>query len=641
MDCSLELSAGFFSTFAGGVRNTEKLYNMANLLSCHSLTKSFGAQTLFKNISLVINGGDRIGLIGPNGSGKSTLLKILCRLEDADGGNVLSQKYVHTSYLAQSERFDEDKGAMDNLLLSLEDADIDDIEKHNRVHALLSRAEFPDSEVAVKLLSGGWRKRLSICRALVSKPDVLVMDEPTNHLDIEGILWLERMLSGALAESPSAFLLVSHDRQFLQNCTSRIVELSATYPEGSFQVDGPYDKFVEEREKKLHLQAEEEVRLSNKVRRETEWLRRGPKARTTKARYRIDAAYSLQDELAQVKSRNRAFSNLRIDFESTRRKTKKLLDAKKISKNFEGKKLFSDLDMLLSPGTRLGLLGRNGCGKSTLMQILASSNQGNGLRSDTGSIQVADKVKIVSFDQKREGIDPDISLRRALAPEGDSIVYRERSVHVVSWAKRFLFRADQLETPVGRLSGGEQARILIAGLMRQPADILLLDEPTNDLDIDSLDVLEESLLDFPGALVLVSHDRFLLDCVCDRMLGFDGQGGVSYFADYEQWLKAMRDKERGTDSTRKKKRDNGTSGSSPKKLSGRLSYLDQREYDQMEDRIMETELELEEYQNNMESPDTAADPELLHATWLKVQEAQERVDQLYTRWDELEEKRAQ
>ncbi len=614
---------------------------MANLLSCHSLTKSFGAQILFKNISLVIKSGDRIGLIGPNGSGKSTLLKILCRLEDADEGNVLSQKYVQTSYLAQSESFDEDKGALDNLLLSLVDAEIDDIEKHKRAHALLSRAEFPDSDVAVKLLSGGWRKRLSICRALVSEPDVLVMDEPTNHLDIEGILWLERMLSGVLPESPSAFLLVSHDRQFLQNCTSRVIELSATYPEGSFQVDGPYSKFVEEREKLLNLQAEEEVRLSNKVRRETEWLRRGPKARTTKARYRIDAAYSLQDELAQVKGRNRASSNLRIDFESTRRKTKKLLEAKNISKNFEEKKLFSDLDLLLSPRTRLGLLGRNGCGKSTLMQILAASNQENGLRSDTGSIQVADKVKIVSFDQKREEIDPTISLRRALAPEGDAIVYMDRSVHVVSWAKRFLFRVDQLETPVGRLSGGEQARILIAALMRQPADILLLDEPTNDLDIDSLDVLEESLLDFPGAIVLVSHDRFLLDCVCDRMLGFDGQGGVTYFADYEQWLNEMREKGKVTDPVRKKKRDNGTSGISTKKISGRLSYLDQREYDQMEDRIMEAEMELEEFQGNMEAPNTAADPDLLHAAWLKVQEAQERVDKLYIRWDELEEKKAQ
>ncbi len=612
---------------------------MSYLLGCQALTKSYGAQVLFRNISLVINNGDRIGLIGPNGSGKSTLLKIFCRLEDEDEGNVLTQKHTIAGYLAQVEQFDEEKGARDNLLLSLKDSDLDDIEKHNRVDALLSRAEIVDSEVAVNLLSGGWRKRLSICQALVCRPDVLVMDEPTNHLDIEGVLWLEKILSGTFPESPSALLLVSHDRQFLENCTNRIVELSATYPSGSLQVDGPYSKFVEEREKFLQLQTEEEVRLSNKVRRETEWLRRGPKARTTKARYRIDEAYRLQDELALVKNRNRAAANVRIDFDATRRKTKKLLEATDISKSYEDKNLFSHLDMLLSPGTRLGLLGRNGCGKSSLMQILAASSEAKGPLPDTGTIKVADKVKIVSFDQRREGIDPEISLRRALAPEGDSIVYRDRSIHVVSWAKRFLFRTDQLETPVGNLSGGEQARILIAGLMRKPADILLLDEPTNDLDIDSLDVLEESLLDFPGALVLVSHDRYLLDRVCDRLLGFDGQGGVDYFADYEQWLDHMRGKEKGGGASKKRKKENITSRTTSREKSGRLSYLDQREYEQMEERIMEVELELEELQAILAAPDSASDPELLHTTWLKEEEARKHVDQLYVRWDELEKKK--
>ncbi len=614
---------------------------MSNILSCQELTKSFGAQVLFCNISFVVNNGDRIGLIGPNGTGKSTLLKILCRLEDEDEGSVLTQKHFSSSYLAQSEQFDEEKGARDNLLLSLEEYDLDDIEKHNRVDALLSRAEFQDSDVAVNQLSGGWRKRVSICQALVSRPELLVMDEPTNHLDIEGVLWLEKILSGTFPESPTAFLLVSHDRQFLENCTNRIIELSATYPSGALQVDGPYSKFVEEREKFLQLQEEEEVRLSNKVRRETEWLRRGPKARTTKAKYRIDEAYRLQDELAQVKNRNRASANVRIDFDATRRKTKKLLEAVGISKNYEGKKLFSHLDMLLSPGIRLGLLGRNGCGKSTLMKLLAASCEEKEPFPDTGTIKVADKVKIVSFDQKREGIDPGISLRRALAPEGDSIVYRDRSIHVASWAQRFLFRTDQLETPVRNLSGGEQARILIADLMRRPADILLLDEPTNDLDIGSLEVLEESLLEFPGAIVLVSHDRYLLDSVCDSLLGFDGKGEVVYYADYKQWLDAMR-KTEVVDAPPKNTRDGKKSsrtGYSGK--SGRLSYLDQREYDQMEERIMEVELELEELQETLGAPDSASDPELLHSTWLKAEEARKLVDQLYARWDELEKKKEQ
>lgn len=612
---------------------------MSNLLSCQGISKSYGAQTLFENIHLVISPGDRIGLIGPNGSGKSTLLKILCGLEECDDGKIVTQKHAVSSYLAQADHFREEEGVMANLLLSLDGIELDETEKQSRVKALLSRAEFPDYNIAVHQLSGGWRKRLSICRALVVNPDVLVMDEPTNHLDIEGILWLEGMLSGNFPESPAAYLLVSHDRQFLQNSTNRIVELSAVYPEGSLQVGGSYGKFIEEKERFLQRQNEEEVRLSNKVRRETEWLRRGPKARTSKARYRIDEAHKLQDELAQVKTRNRATSSLQIDFDSTRRRTKKLLEATKIAKSYHTKKLFCDLDILLSPGTRLGLIGRNGCGKSSLMKILAASVMEEGSQADSGEIRVADKVKIISFDQKRETIDPDITLRRALAPAGDSIVYRDRSVHVVSWAKRFLFRVDQLETPVGRLSGGEQARILIAGLMRQQADILLLDEPTNDLDIDSLDVLEESLLDFPGALVLVSHDRFLLDRVCDSLLGFDGRGSVNYFADYDQWLAHMRrfEKEKGG-GKREKKQAAATPHS--RNMSGRLTYMDQREYDLMEEKIMAAEEELEEIQAAMEALSDGGDPQSLHETWLKVENQQKCVDALYARWDELEEKKS-
>ena len=610
---------------------------MSNLLNCQSLTKAFGAQTLFQNVDLVVSFGDRIGLIGPNGSGKSTLLRILCGLEDADHGRVVSQRHVRIAYLAQVDEFNEEKGVTDNLLLSLVGTDLEEAEKYNRVQAILSRAEFSEDGQPVRLLSGGRRKRLSICRSLLTRPDVLIMDEPTNHLDIEGILWLEKMLSGMSPESPSTFLLVSHDRRFLENSTNRIVELSPVYPQGSFQVDGRYSDFLEEREKFLAQQSQNEERLQNKVRRETEWLRRGPKARATKARYRIDEAYRLQGELAQVRERNRSLSNVRIDFEATQRKTKKLLEACGISKRYQDTPLFFNLDILLSPGSRLGLLGRNGCGKSTLMRLLAASGEDEGPRPDSGTIRTADNVKIVHFDQRREDLDPAVTLRRALAPEGDAVIFRGGSVHVVSWAKRFLFKPDQLETPVGQLSGGERARIFIAGLMRQPADILLLDEPTNDLDIASLDVLEESLHDFPGALVLVTHDRYLLDSVCDRVIGFDGDGGVEYFADYEQWLSFMQDRAKRDEPAGKK--DGKPPPQTMKKKSARLSYIDQREYDQMEERILEAEIERERLQQRLESPETVADPGLLHECWQELQQAQEAVDGLYARWEQLETKK--
>ncbi len=610
---------------------------MSNFVNCQSLSKSFGPQTLFSNINLVVEKGDRIGVIGPNGSGKSTLLKIICGFEEGDRGQILLQKHVRLSYLAQADLFDEEMGVAENLLLSLQGENLEESEKFNIVHTLLSRAEFTDDEIAVNMLSGGWRKRLSICRSLLLFPDVLVMDEPTNHLDIEGILWLEKMLSGGVVGVPSTYLLVSHDRHFLENCTNRIVELSNVYPEGSFQVQGNYSRFLKQRELFLEGQLQEEERLSNKVRRETEWLQRGPKARATKAKYRIDEAYKMQDELSDVRARNRSSSNVQIDFDTTGRKTKNLLVARGIAKSYGGQQLFSDLDITLSPGSRLGLLGRNGCGKSTLMRVLAGAAGQGDVQVDSGQIKVADNVQLVSFDQKRELVDPAITLRRALAPEGDSVVYRGRSLHVVSWAKKFLFQVDQLETPVGQLSGGEQARILIADLMRRPADILLLDEPTNDLDIASLDVLETSLIDFPGALVLVTHDRFLLDKVCHKILGFGGPEGVTYYAEYTQWLMDLallkKEKERSKKISIPPARENI---SKPAKK-GRLSYLNQREYDQMEEKIEALELLVEGLQRKMELPETVSDSVKLADCWQELETAQGEVEKLYIRWDELEE----
>lgn len=609
---------------------------MCALLSCQGLAKAFGAQSLFTGVTLVINPGDRVGLIGPNGSGKSTLIKILCGLEQPDSGTVFTQKLLRIGYLRQEDSFDETASCIDILYQAAQKLDIDEAEQYNRVHALLSRAQFADPHQPVRQLSGGWRKRLSICRALVRRPEVLVMDEPTNHLDIEGILWLEKLLNATLPESPAAFLMVSHDRRFLENTVNRVIELAAVYPEGSFQVRGTYADFLDKKADYLLQRQSLEERLANKVRRETEWLRRGPKARTTKARYRIEEAGRLQEELSEVRSRNRSTGQVGIAFDATQRKTKKLLTATGLTKGFHGTTLFSGLDLALTPGMRLGLLGRNGSGKSTLMHILAAAVRQSGLKPDKGTIATADGLRIVSFDQRREQLDPDTTLRRALAPEGDSVVYQGQSLHVVTWAKRFLFRADQLETPVYRLSGGEQARILIARLMLQPADILLLDEPTNDLDIPSLDVLEESLCDFPGALVLVTHDRFLLDRVCTVVLGFDGAGKTEYFADYEQWLVMLQEQQR-------KEQPDSPTGSRDKPAAkpkpGKLSYMDQREYDQMEELILAAEARLGELEALMASPEVIANPAQLQRHWQEQQEVQAKTEQMYDRWNELEQRR--
>ncbi len=390
---------------------------------------------------------------------------------------------------------------------------------------MLGRAGFADPQTTTSLLSGGWRRRLAIARELIRRPDLLLLDEPTNHLDIEGVRWLEEIL----LSNRGASVMVSHDRYFLENVCTRIAEVNRIYPDGVFTTSGKYSDFLEKREDYLASQAKEREALANLVRREIEWLRRGAKARTSKSKARIATAGELQVKLAESQDRAR-MGTTDIDFTGTGRRTKRLVIAERIAREFGGRKLFRDVSFALGPGMRLGLLGANGSGKTSLLKLLAGE-----AAPDGGSIQFADALRVVYFDQNREQLDAEVTLRRALAPTGDSVIFQDRVIHVVSWAKRFLFRQDQLELPVGRLSGGEQARVLIARLMLKPADLLLLDEPTNDLDIPTLEILEESLLEFTGAIVLVTHDRFMLDRVSTVLLALNGKGGAEFFADYAQW----------------------------------------------------------------------------------------------------------
>lgn len=602
---------------------------MTLMLNCQDVGKAIGPRTLFDALSFTVNSGDRLAVIGGNGSGKTTLLRILAALDSPDSGRISLSQNVLIGYLPQQEELDEQETAAGVLFNALHEEHLDDAERHSRVQAMLSRAEFSDFDTPVQILSGGWRKRLAICRALLRHPDLLIMDEPTNHLDLEGIIWLEKLLRNSFPGSPSTFVMVSHDRFFLENLATRIIEIAPYYPEGYFQMDGNYSAFLHRKEQFLDQQQEQETRLANQVRRETEWLKRSPKARTTKARYRIDEAHRLQEDLGQLKSRNRVRSDINIDFDATGRKTKKLLEAKNLAKSYGEKTLFSELDIILTPGKRIGLLGRNGSGKSTLMQILSAAGKSEGLQPDKGTIQTAAGIKIVYFSQDRKQLAPDDTLRQALSPEGDSVSYRDRALHIVTWAQKFLFRADQLDTPVKNLSGGEKARILIADLMRQPADILLLDEPTNDLDIPSLQVLEESLLEFPGSVVLVTHDRYLLNRVCDIVLGFDGKGTVTAFADHEQWYRFLYEQE-------KKPARETTPQKQIRGKTGRLSYLDQRELDSMEETILAAEEKEQEILQVMANPKNASDSESLEKSWQDLEEIRKKIKQLYSRWDELE-----
>ncbi|HEY4354821.1 MAG TPA: ABC-F family ATP-binding cassette domain-containing protein [Acidobacteriaceae bacterium] len=603
---------------------------MPPILNAQGVSKRFGATPLFENISFAVNDGDRIGLIGPNGAGKSTLLAVLAGETEPDNGELAVRKFARVAYVKQVSEFRSDDTVRGVIERALERAHVPEEEREQRLRESLGRAGFEAMDATAASLSGGWRKRLAIAEALVSAPDVLLLDEPTNHLDVQGIEWLE----GLLRSANFACVVVTHDRYFLENVADNVVELSRAYAEGMLRVRGTYSRFLEERESYMESQARMQEGLRNRVRTEIEWLRRGPKARATKAKARIDNAHAMIAKLAEVDTRMRT-SSATIAFDATDRQTKRLIEMEGVAITLGGREIVRDLNFGITNGIKLGLLGPNGSGKTTILRAMTGE-----LPVSAGVVKRANTLRIVYFSQMRE-LDPKLTLRRALAPDSDAVVYQERVVHVASYAAKFLFSGDQLNQPVERLSGGERARVLIARLMLQPADVLILDEPTNDLDIPTLEILEETLLEFSGALVLVTHDRYMLDRVTNTVLGLDGSGRAALFADYLQW-EEWKDQRvtPGEQSAEKTKtpatvEENGSSSSLARK---KLSYLEQREFDGLEARMESADSKLAAAKAKIEDPNVATDASALTEALAEMEEAHAEHDMLLERWVELSEK---
>ena len=626
---------------------------MPPILNAQSVTKQFGATPLFSNISLTVEDGDRIGLIGPNGAGKSTLLALLAGQVEPDSGELAVRKRARAAYVPQDSRFAPGLSIRQVLEKALTAAHVNEGEREGRLRELAGRAGFADLDAQAASLSGGWRKRLAIVEALVGDPEVMLLDEPTNHLDLAGIEWLEELLSS----SSFAAVTVSHDRYFLESTSSQIVELNRVFADGLFRVKGTFSRFLEEKQAYLESQSRQQESLRNRVRTEIEWLRRGPKARTTKSKARIDTANAMIGQLAAMDART-TVNSAGIDFEASMRKSKRLVEFDNVAcdvpasldpteaspKDQKSPRLFEGLNFILTAGMKVGLVGPNGSGKTTLLRLLRGE-----LEPAEGSIRRAEALRLVYFSQMRE-LDENLTLRRALAPEGDGIIYQGRTIHVASWAARFLFTGEQLNQPVRNLSGGERARVLIAKLMLEPADVLLLDEPTNDLDIPTLEILEENLLEFPGALVLVTHDRYLLNRVASTVLGLDGRGHTGRFADYaqwEDWLAGQDDLAQDLDQQDKSRRR--SDGSSPTQRTAaehapsagsrkKLSYLEAREFAAIEQRVEISDTRLAAARARVEHPEIATDAAALQQALLELDAAQHENDALYARWAELTEK---
>src|SRR5882672_436085 len=567
------------------------------LLSCDAVTKSFGGPPLFERLTFALQEGDHVGLVGPNGAGKSTLLRILAGVESPDSGTCSRRKNLRIGHVPQTPVFPPGMSAAEIVAGAIAaDGRLDDHERQRRVTLTLGKAGFTDPGIPADLLSGGWRARLAIARELAKAPDILLLDEPTNHLDIDSILWLESLLQ----DPSTAFVAVSHDRYFLERVARRMLEISRLHDSGLFHVSGTYADFLEARDAALSNQAAYRDTLAGLVRREVAWLRRGAKARTSKSKARIDSAERSIERLEAARARG-VVSTAGIEFTSSGRKTKRLWSGEGLRIAFGSTTIVETLDLLLVPGMRLGILGPNGSGKTTLLRTIVGD-----IAPAAGTIQRAEALRVVYFDQNRETLDPALTLKRALAPEGDSVIYRDRALHVAAWAKRFLFHPRQLETPVSRLSGGERARITLARMMLRPADLLVLDEPTNDLDIPALEVLEEALLEFPGALVLVSHDRHLLDRVSTQVTALDGRGGAEPYASYDQW-----EANRQQQSPPKRDPTRASAATPPRPAVRRLSYLERREWDGMEAAVLDTEARLAEARRRAEDPSIATDADML------------------------------
>jgi len=606
---------------------------MAELLQLRGVGAHAGPRVLYRDVDLTLQSGDRLGLVGPNGAGKSTLLRLLAGEDTPWEGERMAKRGLRVAWARQelvldpqatvaqvvAERLQRTPGPPPGL-----DADV-------AARRTLGRCGFADADAPVSSLSGGWKRRLALAAEFATGCDLLLLDEPTNHLDLESITWLEE----TLVRERAACVVVSHDRRFLETVATRMAEIDRRHPGSFFACDGNYSSFLEQREQAFEQLQKTEASLAAQVREEIRYLRQGPKARRSKSQSRVDRAHDTIAEFDRVRALNRE-RTMEGAFSETGRRTRRLVVVEKASQSYDDAACFDELDLILGPGRRVGLVGPNGSGKTTLLRTLLGE-----LPPKSGRVDTAPQVRIVYFDQEREQLDEGQTVRNALSPEGDTVEVAGRRIHVASWARQLLFRDDQLDQPVRTLSGGERARVLVARLMRTPADVLLLDEPTNDLDIPTLEQLEQSLLAFEGAVVLVSHDRFLVDRVTTDLLALDGKGGWRELADLDQWESMLSDLEQeAPKNTAKAEPATQAAKSTPKSASTKpkLSYKEKRELESMEESILEAEGRVEELEAESTEPGTLADPQKLHEVYGQLKEAQDHVEALYARWSELEEK---
>ena len=556
-----------------------------NILNAEKISKTYGEKVLFDKVVLGVNKGDKIGVIGVNGTGKSTFLKIIAGIEEPDAGEIVSGRGVTVSYLAQAPQFNPGDTIVGYVIKDKNNA------SEAEAKTILTKLGITDFDASINTLSGGQRKRIALARTLVSPAEVLILDEPTNHLDSDMVIWLEEYIKKFKGE----LIMVTHDRYFLDNVTNRIVELDGGKLYG---YDTNYSGFLELKTQREEMERATEAKRANILRRELEWIRRGCQARSTKQQARIDRYEDMKEASRQARA---SFENKALEMNSvSTRLGKKTIELSDICKSFGEKKVIDDFTYIFLRDDRIGIIGKNGCGKSTLMKIITGN-----LKPDSGSVEIGDTVRIGYFMQENEPLDEKMTVLEFVRSIGEYVTTATGKATASQMCEKFLFGPKSQWTPISKLSGGEKRRLYLLSVLMSAPNVLILDEPTNDLDIETLEILEDYLDGFAGIVIVVSHDRYFLDRTVDRIFSFEGGGRLKQyeggFSDYYEKKQAENGiASDGAVQSVKEAVSGDTTSAKPKKYYKerenklKFTYAEQKEYDTIDDDIASLESKIEE-----------------------------------------------
>ena len=593
------------------------------LVTLDRISMAFGHLPLLDQASFRIEPRERVCVIGRNGTGKSTLLQIVSGDLSPEQGVVWREPGLRIGRLAQDALVADDRRVFDIVAEGLVHSESESWQSDQKVAKVLSRLQIP-ADASMQTLSGGWKRRVLLARALAGEPDLLVLDEPTNHLDIETMRWLE----GWLADYAGTVVFVTHDRVFLQALATRIVELDrgqlTSWP-------GDYATFLRRKEEALAVEAAHDAKFDKKLAEEEAWLRQGIKARRTRNEGRVRALLAMREERA---ARRFQMGSVRLQTEMADRSGQVVFEAEGISKSFAGRAIVRDFTTRVMRGDRIGLIGVNGSGKTTLLKLMLGE-----LASDAGEVRRGANVQIAYYDQQREQLDPERSVWETVADGHDTVTLNGGTQHVHGYLRDFLFPPERAQSPVKALSGGERNRLLLARLFARPFNVLVMDEPTNDLDIETLELLEERLVSWAGTLLLVSHDRAFIDHVVTSTLVFEGDGRVQeYVGGYEDWLRQRRQAQLDALRTGATVRnDSTTTDTDTPRANRKPSYKEQLELEQLPVRIDGLETEQRRLQADVTSADFYKRPAAeIHDTLARLEELETLLLAAYTRWDALD-----